>query len=129
MCLAIEEVQSEFGSGSGVAGYWNGSTPKTEPECQNVLWPRLKDKLNNYGVSCVEERPIGPDRADFSLIYPRRAQRPLEVFIEIKTARKGYGKSALVQPIRSQLWEQYLKPNGSYYVLFRDYSKITGRIE
>ena len=74
VCQAIDNIKSELEyRGEGVAGFWNGSNPKTEPDCQNVLWPRLRDKLFHFGITGVEERYVGANRVDFSGGVPRPA--------------------------------------------------------
>lgn len=55
---------------------WSTRQPKTEPNIQGVLWPRLKDKLNNLGVTAIEERKVGPDSADFWIEHPRPMKVP-----------------------------------------------------
>ena len=113
VCQALEEIQSELEKrGEGVAGFWDGSQPKTEPDCQNVLWPRLRDKLFRFGVTGVEERYVGANRVDFWVELARPAREPFRVAVELKTARKGRGKAWLVDTIGKQLWEKYLQPTG-----------------
>jgi hypothetical protein len=129
VCQAIEDIQFELEKrGEGVAGFWDGSRPKTEPDCQNVLWPRLRDKLFQFGVSGVEERCVGPNRVDFWVELARAGREPLTVAVELKTARKGLGRSWLVDTIGKQLWEKYLRPtrcrHGIHIVLwFRDHDR------
>ncbi len=119
VCQAIEAIQEELETrGEGVAAFWNGDEPKAEPDCQNVLWPRLRDKLARLGVSDVEERHIGPNKVDWWIEIQSRTNPPLRVALELKTARKRYGKSRLVEPIETQLWEQYLKPTNCRFGIF-----------
>ena len=126
VCHAIEEIQSELVErGEGVAGFWDRTQPKTEPDCQNVLWPRLRDKLRQFGVTGVEERYVGANRVDFWVELAHAIREPLTVAVELKTARKGSGRSWLVDTIGKQLWERYLRPthcrHGIHIVLwFRD---------
>jgi hypothetical protein len=119
VCQTIEEIQEEVERrGEGVSAFWNGHEPKTEPECQNVLWPRLRDKLARLGVTGVEERYIGPDKVDFWIELQRGSSLPLRTALELKNARKGYGESELVEPIETQLWEKYLRPTNCRFGIF-----------
>ncbi len=126
VCQAIEQIQSELQDrAEGVAGFWNGNDPKTEADCQNVLWPRLRDKLLRLGVAGVEERYVGPNRADFWVELPQASQDPLNVALELKTARKSSGRAWLVDSVENQLWDKYLRPthcrHGIHVILwFRD---------
>ena len=89
VCQAIEEIQEELEKrGEGVAAFWNGNEPKTEPDCQNVLWPRLRDKLARLGVSGVEERYIGPNKVDLWIELQYGTNPPLRVALELKTREK-----------------------------------------
>jgi len=113
VCQAVDDIQVELERrGEGVAGFWNGSEPKTEPDCQNVLWPRLRDKLFHLGVIGVEERYVGPNRVDFWIELARPGRELLSVAIELKTARRGSGRAWLVDTIEKQLYQQYLRPTG-----------------
>ena len=38
--------------------------------------------------------------------------------LELKTARRRYAESQLVEPIETQLWEQYLKPTKCHFGIF-----------
>jgi len=126
VCQAIEDIQEALQErGEGVAGFWDGDCPKEELGCQNVLWPRLKERLNSLGVTNVEERYIGRNRCDFWVELPRPNAAPLAVAVELKIARRGYGPTRLVHPVETQLWDTYLRPaqlhHGIYVVLwFRD---------
>jgi len=91
----MEEIQGELARGEGVAGYW----------------PRLRDKLANWAVTNVAERLIGPNPCDFWVEKPRMNAEPLRVIVELKTAREGYGRGQLVDPIESQLWGRYMVPS------------------
>ena len=113
VCQAVDDIQLELERrGEGVAGFWNGPEPKTEPDCQNVLWPRLRDKLFHLGVAGVEERYVGPNRVDFWIELARPGRERLSVAIELKTARRRSGRAWLVNTIEEQLYEQYLRPTG-----------------
>ena len=109
---------------ASAVGFWDGMEPKTEPDCQNVLWPRLQSKMKEYGITVAlgEEGSIGANWCDFWVDYPRASAEPFRVRIELKTARKGYGRAELVDPIESQLWDRYLRPSncrhGLYVVLW-----------
>jgi len=113
VCEAMEELQTDFARAEGVAGFWDGAGPKLEPGCQNVLWWGLKKTLLGWGVSTVEEKLIGRNPVDFWVELPRADAAPLRVAVELKTARKQYGRSRLVRPIRGQLWRKYMQPSGS----------------
>jgi hypothetical protein len=121
-CGAIETIQAELREGSGVDAYWEADEPKSEPSCQNSLWPQIKRLLTSYGVVGIEETYVGPNKCDFSVVSPRSDLQPLEILVELKVARKGYGPKRLVDPMRDQLWEQYLKPrqrrHGAYVVFW-----------
>lgn len=45
---APEPIQTEISRAEGVEGFWDRDGPKHEVPCQNVLWPRLRDKLRNW---------------------------------------------------------------------------------
>ncbi len=126
LCDVFEEIQDELEKrGEGVAGFWDVDTPKQEPNCQNVLWPRLKANLQELGLVGIEEKLMGTHWCDFWVVLPRKGETPLQVAVELKAARKGYGRPELVDPIESQLWAKYMKPStcrhGIYIVLwFRD---------
>lgn len=125
---AIEEVQDGFEQrGEGVAGFWNGNKPRTEPYCQNVLWPLLRLTLQRSEIAAVEgeEKFIGRNRFDFFVEYPRRGAGSFRVGVELKVSRKGYGPAELIGPVESQLLKKYLRPfkcrHGIFIVLwFRD---------
>lgn len=121
-CDAIETVQAELREGRGVDAYWEGDEPKSEPSCQNSLWPQIRRLLASYGVVGVEEDYVGANKCDFSVVSPLSNHRQLEILAELKVARKGYGRRRLIDPIRDQLWEQYLKPrqrrHGAYIVFW-----------
>ncbi len=112
VCEAIEEIERELGCGEGVAGFWDGSEPKAETACQNMLWPRIRDKLRSYGLSTIEERYVGNTRADLWVEYPRPGEDPLAVVVELKIARSKKQREWLVKSVRSQLWGKYLSPTG-----------------
>lgn len=119
VCEALEEVKQALEKrGEGVAGFWNGDDPKVEEECQNVLWPFMRSKLGEYGVVDVEERYVGKNKSDFAVRYPRSGGGIIEVIVELKTARKGYGSRNLLDPVESQLWEKYMYPTGCSHGLF-----------
>jgi hypothetical protein len=118
---AIESLNEDFRSGDSVAGFWNtvdDHAPKREEECQNVLWPLLSQRLDNYGVRGIEEEVVGENYADFRIDYPRANQDPLSTFIELKVARKRYGASELVDPIENQLYDEHLRPSGCTHGIF-----------
>lgn len=109
VCQAIDEVQGALElRGESVAGLWNGDQPKSEPECQNVLWPLLQLTLQKSTITAVEgeEKSIGPNRCDFCIEHPRMRKQPLRVAIELKTARMNYGPGKLIDPVETQLWER-----------------------
>ena len=122
VCEAIEEVEQELNRGESVAGYWDASGPKGETACQNMLWPRIRDKLRSYGLSTIEERYIGNNRADLWVESPRPGEDPLAVVVELKTARPKNPREWLVGSVRSQLWAKYLRlsghPHGIHIVLW-----------
>ena len=126
VCQAVEEIQSELQNrAEGVAGFWNGNHPKTEADCQNVLWPRLRDKLFRFGVTGVEERYVGPNRVDFWVELPRASQDSVKVAPGIENGEKKGRHSWLVDSVEDQLWNKYLRPtncrHGIHVVLwFRD---------
>jgi len=114
---AIEEVKESIElRGEGAAGLWNfdKSTdkrePKPEPECQNVLWPFLRTKLESYGISVQEESYIGPNKADL-LIEKRDSGGDLyRTVFELKVARRNYGRRELIDSLETQLFEEYMIP-------------------
>lgn len=122
----IADVQKELTAGEGVSAYWNEAeakrTPKSEVSCQNVLWPRVRATLDEWGVTGAEEKWICDGRADFWVERPRKSGGPLRLPIELKTARKGYGAGRLAGPLETQLWGQYMRParceHGLYVVLW-----------
>jgi hypothetical protein len=119
VCQAVEEVQEALERrAEGVAGFWDPDGPKPEPECQNVLWPLLRAALRRLGVVAVEERFIGTNKCDFWVEYPRPGAEPFRVAVELKVARKRYGHTALVDPVETQLWHDYLRPSGSRHGVF-----------
>ena len=128
VCEAIELLREAMEQQSkSVDGFWNGKNPKQEPACQNILWPLLELKLRNLGLAEVEieEYSIGANRCDFWVKLPRRHESSFQTAVELKTARKNYGPSKLLDPIEDKLWEEYLRPTGCkhgvYIVLwFRD---------
>lgn len=130
VCRAVEWEKEDLEKrAQQVAGYWNEHddewSPKTEPQCQNLLWPAVQRRLAHIGVVGTEERFIRADRADFWVEKPIKEERSLQVGVELKVARKGYGYKRLVVPVQTQLWQQYLEPSqckhGIYVVLwFRD---------
>ncbi len=132
VCQALEEIQKSFEKDAlGIAGFWNGNNPKEEPECQNVLWPLVKQKLTNFGVVDIEEKYVGPNECDLFVMYPRPHNTPFQVAVELKVARLSYGVADLVEPIENQLWKKYLHPSGCqhgiYIVLwFKDNKRYKG---
>ena len=50
--------------------------------------------------------------------YPRANEQPFRIAIELKTARKGYVPKQLIDPIETQLWEEYLQPSGCQHGIF-----------
>jgi hypothetical protein len=121
-CEAIESLDDDFRSGQGIAGFWDTDgepdTPKHEAQCQNGLWPRLRDRLRAYGVRGVEEEVINENFADFRIDYLRPHKAPLSTFIELKVARKEYSTSDLVGPIEDQLYDEHLRPSGCSHGIF-----------
>lgn len=123
VCQAIEDIRERLeGEARQVHGYWNRHgdewVPKTEPECQNVLWPTIEDRLSNLAIVGVEEKLIRADRADFWVEMPVRAGNALRVAVELKVARKGYGRGRLVEPLDTQLWKRYLRPSGCRHGIY-----------
>lgn len=114
---AVAGIQRELGIGEGVRGFWEGDEPKFEVDCQNVLWPRLRDKLRNWGVTAVEERLVGRDECDFWVEAPVAGDSNLAVAIELKVARRSYGRPQLIDSMETQLWEQYMEPTGRLHGL------------
>lgn len=125
---ALEEIQAELTAGEGVGGFWNEPSagrgrntdydPKVEEGCQGVLWPRLRAKLDAYGVRTVEERFVGPNRADLVVEVATTNGGTASVVIEAKVARAGYGPATLVRPVETQLTDQYLVPLGIEHGVF-----------
>ncbi len=132
VCEAIEDIKDSLElRAEWVAGFWNGSQPKQEPECQNVLWPTVKQKLANLGIANIEEKFIGANKCDFWALFPCKDTTAYQVAVELKVARAGYGKTDLVDPIDDQLWKKYLNPEkcqyGIYIVLwFKDDKRYNG---
>jgi hypothetical protein len=123
VCQAVEdEKESIEGLGAQVAGYWNCQAdewfPKTEPQCQNVLWPALQRRLVNLGIVGVEERPIRGDRVDFWVEKPSAGGQALQVAVELKVTQRGYSRNELVAPLETQLWQQYLQPSGCQHGIY-----------
>jgi hypothetical protein len=117
VCQAIEDIQERLErQAAQVHGYWNRHDeewePKTEPECQNVFWPTVRDRLANLGIVGVEERSIRAHKVDLWVEKPLGGGQPACVAIELKVARKGYGYKHLVKPLETQLWRKYLEPSG-----------------
>lgn len=129
LCEVFDEVKNAVEKrGEGVDGFWNGDLPKDEPSCQNVLWPRLEPKLQELGLVGIEEKLMGIHWCDFWVVMPRRGEPPLQVAVELKTARKGYGRTNIIEPVENQLWTKYMQPavcrHGIFVVLwFRDRSR------
>ena len=132
VCEAIEDIKDSLElRADWVAGFWNGSQPKQEPECQNVLWPTVKQKLLNLGIANIEEKFIGANKCDFWAVFPRRDTAAYQVAVELKVARAEYRETDLVDPIEEQLWKKYLNPEkcqyGIYIVLwFKDEKRYMG---
>lgn len=115
--FALEELRGEFLAGQAVAGFRHDSEPNSEPQCQNVLWPLLAKTIDAYGLPTVtiEEFAAGPDRCDVCVVMVKPGGSGpvrLRVLIELKVARRGYGRRELVDPIENQVWEQYLRRLG-----------------
>jgi hypothetical protein len=131
-CEAIEHVKESLElRAEGVAGFWNRDNPKDEPECQNVLWPFVRERLSSLGIANVEEKFIGANKCDFWVLLPRKDDVLLQVAVELKVARVGYGPTDLLDPIEKQLWRKYLYPEkcryGVYIVLwFKDNQRYKG---
>lgn len=125
-CDAIQALQAAFAQGVSVAGYWNHLRreddpvlePKWETDCQNVLWPQIQSALQSWGVAGAEERRVGADIADFWAVIPQRNRPNIELIIELKTARHNYSHRQIVDPIESQLWDQYLRPLGQRFGIY-----------
>jgi hypothetical protein len=119
VCEAIERVKESLElRAEGVAGFWNQDSPKEEPECQNVLWPLIKEKLSSLGISNIEEKFIGANKCDFWVLVPLKDNVPFQVGVELKTARTGYSTAELLDPIVEQLWKKYLYPEKSAYGIY-----------
>lgn len=120
--LAIEDEKESIERGEQVGAYWLDRKPKEEPICQNILWPPIKRRLTDLGVVGVEEKYVGPNKADFWVLKPDKQSEELQVFVELKVARKGYTSRDLIEPVETQLWQKYLKPArkqfGIYVVLW-----------
>jgi hypothetical protein len=116
---AVEQIKEgcEFRA-EGVEGYWDSNQPKTEPHCQNVLWPQLRNLLGAISVAGVEERLIGPNNCDFWVECPRQGLPSIKIPIELKTARIGYRPSDLVEPIENQLFRKYMQPENCGHGIF-----------
>jgi hypothetical protein len=119
VCDAIEDLKEDVElRAEGTAGYWDEDKPKQEVPCQNVLWPNLKLRLANKGLTEIEEKQIGANRADFWIMLTKRDGTKFQVAIELKTARMGYGVSDLIDPVKTQLVQKYLQRSKSYHGLF-----------
>lgn len=107
-----------------VAGFWNvdpktkSRVPKTETDCQNVLWPILRSELERALAVGIEERFIGQDRCDLLLEIPRPSASPFRVVVELKVARQGYGAGDLIEPVANQLVDQYMTPTQAAHGIF-----------
>lgn len=127
-CHVIEDVKDSLERrAEQVHGYWNRRAhrgradewwPKTEIECQNILWSAVRLRLSNLSIVGVEERIVRDDRADFWIEKPTETGTPLRVVIELKVARTGYGDQELIAPLQTQLWQQYLEPTGCKHGIF-----------
>ena len=96
----IEEIKDSVElRADWVAGFWNGNDPKQEPECQNVLWPTVKQKLLNLGIANIEEKFIGANKCDFWVLFPRKDAPPYQVAVELKVARNKYDRAELIDPM------------------------------
>src|SRR5262249_31051411 len=132
VCEAIEEIKDSLElRAEWVAGFWYGKQPKQEPECQNVLWPTIKQKLSNLGIVNIEEKFIGANKCDLWAVFSQKDNPPFQVAVELKVAREKYGKTELVDPIEGQLWKKYLNSEkcqyGVYIVLwFKDEKRYKG---
>lgn len=121
VCQAIEEVKDALERrGESVSGFWNSDRPKTEPECQNVLWPLVQLTLKKFSIATVEgeEKSIGPHWCDFWVEFPRKGESPFRIAIELKTARQGYGRDKLIEPVEEQLWAKYMEPTKCQHGIF-----------
>jgi hypothetical protein len=136
-CDILEELKVTLERGLGVAGFWNvtgaQAEPKSEVECQNVLWALLDPllRLRDLPIVTIQERLVGPDRCDFWVLYPRRDKPHFSVAVELKVARERYTAVDLIDPVESQLYEVYMRPEqcdyGIYIVLwFRDDNRYKG---
>lgn len=120
---ALEHVDKQLMEGHGVEGFWNHtgavrSEPKSEPQCQNVFWAFLAERLERLGIIGVEERVIRKGRADFWCEYPVRDQRPFRVPIELKLVKKGTNVKQLVERMEGQLVREYMEPAGLRYGIY-----------
>ena len=116
---AVEQIKEGCEQrAEGVEGYWDGDNPKTEPKCQNVLWPQIRLILSAINVVGVEERLIGPNYCDFWIEFPRQGFPSIKIPIELKTTREGYGPSQLVDPIELQLFGKYMRPENCGHGIF-----------
>jgi len=128
VCQAIEDEKESLERGEQVGGYWKGAEPQPEIICQNVLWPAVKRRLLNLDIVGVEEKYVGPNKVDLWVVKIGEHNQHLQVFLELKTARKNYARSELIDPLKEQLWRKYLVPMakrfGIYVVLwFKDESR------
>ncbi len=121
----IEEVKKAIElRGEGAAGFWNVDKkenkrePKPEVECQNVLWPSLRTRLESYGISVPEEVYIGPNKADLLLEKRDNEGNVYRVILELKVARKGYGYQQLIDPLETQLYEEYMIPRNCKFGIY-----------
>ena len=94
--------------------YWDGSTPKVENACRNVLLSHLKGRLNPIGVSAEQEGTYADQtRADIKISYGT-----LHFPIEIK--RESHND--LWKAIREQLAAKYSRELASdgygIYIVF-----------
>ncbi|MCL5952225.1 MAG: hypothetical protein M1132_10980 [Chloroflexi bacterium] len=122
-CQAVEEIKEDIElRAEQVIGYWNHDPrgpwhPKEEVPCHNVFWPMLRAKLEHLRVMAIDERRIAANSADF-WVEKTVGQANAQVVVEMKTAREGYAEAELIDPIRSQLWDKYLRPTGAQYGIF-----------
>ena len=82
VCEAIEDIKDSFGASSRMGGRileWKRTKP--EPECQNVLWPTVKQKLSNLGMVNIDEKFIGANKCDFWAVFPRKDNTSYQVAV------------------------------------------------
>lgn len=127
ICELLEDLKGDLECGNMNTAFWadaKNEKLKTEIECQTILWPLVRQKIQAFRLPVVanDETHVGPDRCDLSVQHPSPDLPPLTVPAELKMAPSSKGAAWLVDPIETQLWETYMRPlrvqHGIFIVLW-----------